>query len=163
MYNDIIYLCFEDAASLSKQISHDQTTCFQNQIPKNRRIYLLGIKKQTPSIIAGGKRSLTFSLEPRHEKKKKYFVYAKTKAQFSFLVCAFVFATGIVRFLNSKFSVSSHHLWMYSHVCVRPVLKPRCWFSNDAAYVYGKFSFLGQYNIDQLEIDGNMWKYVKSI
>ena len=55
--------------------------------------------------------------------------YAKTKTQIS----TFVFATGIVQFLyflNSKFQASSHLLcW----VCVKPDLKPHCWFSNEMA------------------------------
>ena len=41
---------------------------------------------------------------------------------------AFVFATRIVQplyFLNPKFQVSSHLLWLYSPVCVGPGRKPR--------------------------------------
>ena len=75
--------------------------------------------------------------------------YAKTKAQISFtitmftvtvkLISAFVFATLIVQFLyfqNLKFPVSSHLLCLYNLVCVRPVQKPHCWFSHDAAQLF---------------------------
>ena len=44
------------------------------------------------------------------------------------LISAFVFATEIVQslfFLNPKFQGSSHLLWLYSPVCVRPGQKPR--------------------------------------
>ena len=61
------------------------------------------------------------------------FAYAKTKMQISFVVTAklisvFVFATRIVQslfFLNPKFQVSSHSMWLPSLVCVGPVWKPR--------------------------------------
>ena len=61
------------------------------------------------------------------------FAYTKTKTQISFavtakLISAFVFAILIVQslyFLNPKFQVSSHLLWLYRSVCVRPVQKPR--------------------------------------
>ena len=63
---------------------------------------------------------------------KRLFAYAKTKAQISFavttkLISAFVFATWIEQslyFLNPKFQASSHLLWLYSPVCVRPGRKP---------------------------------------
>ena len=63
----------------------------------------------------------------------RLFAYAKTKTQISFavtakLIGAFVFATRIVQslyFLNPKFQVSSHFLWLYSPVCVGPGRKPR--------------------------------------
>ena len=66
-------------------------------------------------------------------RNKRCFAYAKTKAQISCtvtaqLVSAFVFATRIVQslcFLNPKFQVSSHLLWLYSLVCVGPRRKPR--------------------------------------
>ena len=69
---------------------------------------------------------------------------AKTKTQISFAVTAklistFVFATLIVQFLyflNPNFPASSHLLCLYSLVCVGPVQKPHCWFSNEAAYIY---------------------------
>ena len=65
--------------------------------------------------------------------RKRLFAYAKTKTQISFavtakLISAFVFATRIVQslyFLNPKFQVSSHLVWLYSPVCVEPVPKPR--------------------------------------
>ena len=44
------------------------------------------------------------------------------------LISAFVFATRIVHslyYLNSKFQASSHLLWLYSPVCVRPGQKLR--------------------------------------
>ena len=44
------------------------------------------------------------------------------------LISVFVFATRIVQslyFLNPKFQASSHLLWLYSLVCVRPGQKPR--------------------------------------
>ena len=65
--------------------------------------------------------------------ENRIFAYAKTKTQISFAVTAklisvFVFAKRIVQslcFLNPKFQVSSHLLWLYSPVCVRPGGKPR--------------------------------------
>ena len=70
--------------------------------------------------------------EPRCE-KTGFFAYAKTKTQISFaitakLISAFVFAIRIVQslyYLNPKFQASSHLLWLYSPVCVRPGQKPR--------------------------------------
>ena len=44
------------------------------------------------------------------------------------LISDFVFATWRVQslnFLNSKFQASSHLLWLYSPICVRPGRKPR--------------------------------------
>ena len=44
------------------------------------------------------------------------------------LISAFVFATRIVQslfYLNPKFQVSSHLLWLYIPVCVRPGRKPQ--------------------------------------
>ena len=60
-------------------------------------------------------------------------LYAKTKTQISFAVTAklisvFVIGTRIVQslcFLNPKFQVSSHLLWLNSPVCAGPGLKPR--------------------------------------
>ena len=49
---------------------------------------------------------------------------------------AFVFATLIVQFLyflNPKFPASSHLLGLCSLIYVRPVQKPHCWFSHEAA------------------------------
>ena len=54
------------------------------------------------------------------------------------LICAFVFAAQIVQFLfylHPKFQASSHFLWLYSLVCVRPVQKLHCWFSHEAAHM----------------------------
>ena len=66
-------------------------------------------------------------------RKPALCIYAKTKTQISFavtakLISAFVFATRIVQslyFLNMKFQVSSHLVWLYSLVCVGPGRKPR--------------------------------------
>ena len=52
------------------------------------------------------------------------------------LISAFVFATRIVQslyFLNPKFQVSSHLLWLYSPVCIGPGRKPRKRFSQNEA------------------------------
>ena len=65
--------------------------------------------------------------------ENRIFAYAKTRTQISFavaakLISAFVFATWIVQslcFLNPKFQVSSHLLWLYSPDCVGPGRKPR--------------------------------------
>ena len=55
------------------------------------------------------------------------------------LISAFVFTTRIVQFLfylNLKFQVTSHLLWLYSLVCVRPGWKPRRpVFSQRGSYV----------------------------
>ena len=73
----------------------------------------------------------------RHE--KKIFAYAKTKALITAkLICAFVFATGIVQFLyflNPKFQASTHLLCLYSYVCVRPGRNPEDRFSRIAAHM----------------------------
>ena len=75
--------------------------------------------------------------------RKPVFAYAKTKTQISFavtakLIIAFVFATRIVEsffFLNPKFQASSHLLWLYRPVCVRPGRKPqRPVFSQRGSY-----------------------------
>ena len=58
---------------------------------------------------------------------------------------AFVLAKWIVQFLyflNPKFPVSSHHLCLYSPVCVGPVRKPHCCFSHEAAHIF--FALLPQ-------------------
>ena len=59
---------------------------------------------------------------------------------------AFVFAIRIVLFiffLNPKFQVSNHLLCLYRPVCVRPVRKPHCWFSHEAAqFVTGNESLI---------------------
>ena len=49
-----------------------------------------------------------------------------------------VFATWIVQFLyflNPKFPASSHLLCLYSSVCFKPVRKPHCLFSHEAAHI----------------------------
>ena len=54
------------------------------------------------------------------------------------LISAFVFATQIVQFLlylTPKFQASSSFLCLYKSVCVRPVRKPHCWFSHEAAHM----------------------------
>ena len=68
--------------------------------------------------------------------RKPAFAYAKTKTQISFavtakLISAVVFAIRKVQslyYLNPKFQASSHLLWLYSPVCVRPGRKPRTGF-----------------------------------
>ena len=57
------------------------------------------------------------------------------------LISVFVIATRIVPFLyflNPKFPASSHLLCLYNSVCVRPVRKSHCWFSDSAAYYVAK-------------------------
>ena len=54
------------------------------------------------------------------------------------LISAFVFALRIVQFLlflNPKFPGSSHLLCLNSLVCVKPIRKPQCWFSYEAAHI----------------------------
>ena len=61
------------------------------------------------------------------------------------LISAFVFATRIVQFLfflNPKFPFSSHFLCLYRLVCVRPVRKPYCLFSHEAAHFMAKNNFI---------------------
>ena len=73
-----------------------------------------------------------------------FFAYAKTKTQISFavtakLISAFVFATQIVQslyFLKLKFQASSHLLWLYSTVCVRPGGNPEDRFSQNEAHIF---------------------------
>ena len=53
-----------------------------------------------------------------------------------------VFATRIVQFLfylNPKFQASSSFLCLYKPVCVRPVRKPHCWLSHEAAHIKHSF------------------------
>ena len=55
------------------------------------------------------------------------------------LISAFVFATRIEQFLlylTPKFQVSSLLLCLYRPVCVGPVRKPHCWFSQEAAHIW---------------------------
>ena len=74
-------------------------------------------------------------------RKPFFFAYAKTKTQISFavtakLISAFVFPTPRVLslyFLNMKFQASSHLVWSYSLVCVRPGGKPEDQFCHNEA------------------------------
>ena len=64
--------------------------------------------------------------EPRHEKTG--FLQMRKQRRTAKLISSFVFATRILQslyFLNPKFQASSHLLWLYSPVCVRPGRKPR--------------------------------------
>ena len=64
------------------------------------------------------------------------------------LLSAFGFATRIEQFLfylNPKFQDSSSFLCSYSSVCVRPVRKPHCWFSHEAAHLV---NFLSRYLVE---------------
>ena len=73
--------------------------------------------------------------------RNRIFAYAKTKTQISFavtakLISAFVFATYIEQslyFLYRKFQASSHIVWLYSLVCVRPGRKSRRPISHNEA------------------------------
>ena len=63
------------------------------------------------------------------------------------LISPFVFATWIVQFLyflNPKFPVSSHVLFLYSSVSVGSVWKPHCLFSHDFAHISFFFSYTPQ-------------------
>ena len=42
-------------------------------------------------------------------------------------------------YLNPKFQASSSFLCLYRPVCVGPVRKPYCWFSQEAAHIYDRF------------------------
>ena len=60
--------------------------------------------------------------------RKPAFCICENKALTAQLISAFDFPTGIVQslfYLNPKFQASSHRLWVYSLVCVRPSRKPR--------------------------------------
>ena len=69
------------------------------------------------------------------------FANVKTKTQISFaetakLISGFVFATRIHIFsLNPKFQASNFLLLLYMPVCVGPVRKPHCCFSQDLAHI----------------------------
>ena len=55
------------------------------------------------------------------------------------LISAFVFTTRILQFLlylTPKFQASSSLLRLYRSICVRPVRKPHCWFSREAALIF---------------------------
>ena len=53
-------------------------------------------------------------------------------------------------FLNAKFQVSSHVLWLCSSVCVGPGLKPDRWFSHDNAQIPSDLSFFHTYRSELL-------------
>ena len=86
--------------------------------------------------------------------------YAKTKTQISCavtaqLISAFVFAMWIVQSLhyrNPKFQASSHLLWLYIPVCVRPGRKPR----------RPVFSQRGSYMLLQVSLDMFQTSYLPS-
>ena len=77
-------------------------------------------------------------IELRHE-KTSFMHMRKQRRRSASLFNAFVFATRIVQslyFLNLKFQASSHLLWLYSPVCVRPGRKPRRpVFSHRGSYI----------------------------
>ena len=75
--------------------------------------------------------------EPPH-KKTSILHMRKQRRRTAKLISAFVFATRIVQFLyflNPKFPVFNHLLYLYSPLCLRPVQKPHCWFSQEAAQI----------------------------
>ena len=83
-------------------------------------------------------------LDPKVIVKQKAVVLlemlALTRTNSLKLIRAFVFATRIVQFLlylhvTPKFQTSSLPLWLIRPVCVRPVQKPHCWFSYEAAHL----------------------------
>ena len=72
------------------------------------------------------------NFEPRHEKTCVLHMHKQRRRSAARLtaqqISTFVFAKEIVQppfFLNMKFQASSHRLWLYSPVCVRPGQKPR--------------------------------------
>ena len=76
--------------------------------------------------------------------RKRLFAYAKTKTQIGFavtakLISAFVFATRIVQyliFINPKFQVSMHLLWLYSSCLYRGLVgNPEDRFSHNEAQI----------------------------
>ena len=77
-------------------------------------------------------RQLLFEDQPPHSLIKAFVFFTDKMVYITSvtakLISAFVFATRIVRslfYLNPKFQASSHLLWLYSPVCVRPGRKPR--------------------------------------
>ena len=92
--------------------------------------------------------------------ENRIFAYAKTKTQISFavtakLISAFVFAIWIVHFLFfliPKFQASSHLLWLYSLVCVRPGWKPEDRFSDVTA----------QLKLSRSDGGKSLWQYCKN-
>ena len=65
------------------------------------------------------------------------------------LLCFCYIDSTISLLSNPNFSVSSHFLCLYSMVCVKPVWKPYCWISHDAAQIsiVHLFEFLGMFTI----------------
>ena len=75
---------------------------------------------------------LIYTFEPPHGKNNNLH------RRKQILGTIFVFAARIVQFLfylNPKFQASSSFLCLYRPVCVRPVRKPHCWFSHEAAHL----------------------------
>ena len=111
------------------QIMRKSASCLYEHKPVNIRVGLGPHLISTPLLSTC---SLSI-IEPRYEKTGFQHNYVKTKTQISFmvtakLISAFVFATRIVQSLyclNTKFQASSHLLWLYSPVCVKPGRKPR--------------------------------------
>ena len=92
--------------------------------------YVLLIElRQNKTCLSSLRRTDGMSLDMR----KPAFCICETKTQISFavttkLISAFDFATRILQslyFLNPKFQASSHLLWLYRPICVRPDRKPR--------------------------------------
>ena len=93
------------------------------------------------------------------------------------LISLFVFATWIVQslfFLNPEVQYSSLLLCLYRPVCVRPVRKLQCWFSQDTAQLFNgrfqsslcqnKFQFLVFYlNLKKTISENNFVKQHKII
>ena len=85
--------------------------------------------------------------------RKRDFGYAKTKAQISFavtvkLISAFDFATMIVQlffFRDPKFQASSHLIYLYRPVCVRPGRKRR----RPVFSHHGSISFVNEINLSK--------------
>ena len=76
--------------------------------------------------------------EPLYEKTNNLHRRKQSRRSTAQLISAFVFATRVVQslfYLITKFQASSHLLCLYSPVCVRPVRKPHCWFSHEAAHM----------------------------
>ena len=84
-------------------------------------------KRGTGSVLCINKQ-IKQLFEPRYEKTDFLNILKQRRRSAAQLISAFVFATRIVQslfFLNPKFQASSHLLWLYSPICVRPGRKPR--------------------------------------
>ena len=72
--------------------------------------------------------------EPHHEEtnnlQNQQSAYAKLKAHFSFAVLISAYTDSTISLVSCP--AFSHHLCLYSSVCVGPVRK-NCWFSHEAA------------------------------